>query len=683
MGTTASRKSMIPLICVIVGLIAPLPIASVADDVSRDTERKEVDASISAVKPALVRIHVAEVDYTSGREVKSEASGSGVIISRDGYVVTNHHVAGWAKTILCTLSTKEEVEADLVGTDPLTDIAVVKLRGGARQFPTAQWGDSSELRVGDTVLAMGSPLALSQSVTKGVVSNVEMIMPDFLEGEMTLDGEDVGSMVKWIGHDASIFHGNSGGPLVNLQGKIVGINEISMGLSGAIPSRIASSVADQLIANGKVRRAWIGIGIQPLLKSSKLDRGVLLNGVIPGSPAQASGFKPGDIVVKAAGRDVLVRFAEQLPEFNQMVAALPIGQPAEFVVQRGGQEVALKVVPQDRPDAEPRPREFKQWGMCATDLSLVRAREMKRSSQAGVAVYTLRQGGPSSEAKPALDEDDIILEVAGKPVHNVAELAEITSSVTVGKKEPTPVLVAFDRKSQRMLTVVKVGIREIEDPGKEVKKAYLPIEMQVLTSDLAEALGVPGKTGVRVTHVFAGSAAEKSGLKVGDLIVGLDGSPVEASQPEDTEVLPASIRQYKVGSTANLSVLRDKKPLKVAVVLPEAPPVTREMKKYHDADFEFTARDISYMDRVGDKLDKDVLGVYVEDVSQGGWAALGRLQTGDIIWQIDGQPVNNVADIKQTMAKIVAQKPREVVCRVRRGLQEIYVEIEADWDGTK
>ena len=137
--------------------------------------RKAVDEAVGGVKPAVVRIHVVVAYYQQGREDKHEGSGSGVIISKDGYVVTNHHVAGQSKQLVCTLFNKEEVEADLVGTDPLTDISVLKLHSdGKKEFPAARFGDSSRLQVGDYVLALGSPYALSQSVTLGIVSNTEL-----------------------------------------------------------------------------------------------------------------------------------------------------------------------------------------------------------------------------------------------------------------------------------------------------------------------------------------------------------------------------------------------------------------------------------------------------------------------------------------------------------------------------
>ena len=195
---------------VVVMTLAGGPAASraAAQDSSPGTapgQSAAIGAALAKVAPSLVRIHVVTVSHTDGREIKREASGSGTIITADGHVVTNHHVAGKTRAIICTLPTREEVPADLVGTDPLSDIAMLKLRPAKpRTFPAAKFGDASMLKVGDRVLALGSPLALSQSVTMGIVSNTEMIMPGMFWpfNRMTLDGEDVGSIVRWIGHDA-------------------------------------------------------------------------------------------------------------------------------------------------------------------------------------------------------------------------------------------------------------------------------------------------------------------------------------------------------------------------------------------------------------------------------------------------------------------------------------------------
>ena len=212
----------------------------------------------------------------------------------------------------------------------------------------------------------------------GIVSNTEMIMPGLFWpfNRMTLEGEDVGSIVRWIGHDAAIFGGNSGGPLVNMSGEIVGVNEISMGLSGAIPSDLAQEVATALIRDGRVRRSWIGLDVQPLLKSSTAANGALVGGTVEGSPAAAAGFAAGDVLLKLDGRDVNVRFAEELPLFNQAVMHLPLGKPVAAVVRRGGAERTLSVVPIERESVEARVQEFPTLGITASNLTTWSAKEL-------------------------------------------------------------------------------------------------------------------------------------------------------------------------------------------------------------------------------------------------------------------------------------------------------------------
>jgi serine protease Do len=647
---------------------------------SSDQVKAATESAVAAVKPALVRIHVVSTDYEDGREIKMESSGSGVIITKEGHVVTNHHVAGDATRITCTMADKTEVEAELVGTDPLADIAVIKLQD-KRDYPIAEFGDSSKLQVGDRIFAMGSPLSLSQSVTTGIVSNTEMIMPSmFWPMTMELDGEDVGSMVRWIGHDAQIFGGNSGGPLVNTEGKIVGINEISLGLAGAIPGNLAKSVAEQLTKNGKVVRAWIGLEVQPLLKASQIRNGVLVSGTVAGSPSDKAGFKPGDLLTKLAGKEVSVKFPEEMPLFNQYIASLPVGQEIEAVVLRGGAETTLRLTTTEREKAEDKVKEFKSMGVCVTNISTAIAREPKRKDTNGILVVSIRPGGQCEDAKPAISEGDIIIEVGGKPVKNMADLAVVTAEITKGKTEPTPTLVSFDRDTERYLTVVNVGERDEEDPGLEVRKAWLPVSSQVLTTELAQALNMAGKTGVRVTQVYAGTSAEKAGLKVGDIILKLDGDDIPASQPEDVEVLPTMIRQYEIGSTVELSVLRDNKPMKLKVELAESPMLAREMKKFHDPNFEFTVRDVSFMDRAQQNISKETKGAYVESVEEGGWAALARLAVGDIILAVDSKPVEDMSGLEAVMKSIAESKPNSVVFKVKRGIYDIFIEILPKWN---
>jgi serine protease Do len=670
-AAAASAQSVAPA--------SPPAAGSLSSPASEDAAA--VEAALAKVAPSLVRIHVVSIDYQDGRELKREASGSGTIITADGHVVTNHHVAGKTRAITCTLASREEIPAELVGTDPLSDIAVLKLRPAApRRFPTASFGDVTRLKVGDRVLALGSPLALSQSVTMGIVSNTEMIMPGMFWpfNRMTLDGEDVGSIVRWIGHDAPIFGGNSGGPLINMQGEIVGVNEISLGLAGAIPADLAKEVADALIRDGRVKRAWIGLEVQPLLSSYKGARGALVGGTIDGSPAAAAGFQSGDVLLRLAGRDVLVRFAEEVPVFNLLVMRLAVGKPVEAVVLRDGAEKTLSVTPGDRESVDARTRELPLLGITASNLTSWSAKELKRATRDGVRVRGIRPGGPADDAKPSLRSDDVIVAVDDKPIGAFEALERAIEDLTKGKTDRVPALVAFERSGERLLTVIDLGRAGLEDPGLEARKAWVPISVQVLTRELAERLGLSGKTGVRVTRVFGGSA-EAAGLKVGDVITALEGNALEASQPSDADLFATLIRQYKIGSTAALTVVRDGKTLTVPVKLDTSPRLPREMKKYEDTNFEFRVRDIAAADRVSARLPADQTGVLVDAVREGGWAALGHLADGDMLLTVDGEPVPDVEAVQKKMARIAEAKPRTVVLRVRRGIRTFFVELETGW----
>jgi serine protease Do len=673
-GSLARIPAFICLIASVVGALAKVNNAPSA-------VRSQVDVAIARVRPALVRIRVVSTEFNEGREIKQQSVGSGAIITKDGYIVTNHHVAGHAARMFCTLWNREEVEAELVGTDAMTDISVIKLKPEtAREFAPVGFGDSSVMRVGDYVLAMGSPMALSQSVTLGIISNTEMIMPRFFGSgaRFRLDGEDVGSLVKWIGHDAAIYGGNSGGPLVNLKGDIIGINEISFGLGGAIPGNLAKIVAEQIMARGKIQRSWLGVDTQATFKRSK-NRGVLISGVLDHSPAEAAGMKTGDLLLKLNGAATDVRYDEQMPDFMRVVTSLPIGKAVEAVVERDGKPVKLQVAATERGELYPKQRELKQWGMTARDISSLMQREMKRPNSEGVLVATVRPGGPAGEAKPALDYRDVILEVGGTPVKNLAGLIEVTAKLTAGKSEPVPVIVTFERKAERFLSVVKVGIKDLKDPGLEVTKAWLPVETHVISRDIATQLGQPNLKGFYLTRIYAGTTADKAGLKPGDFIIALDGGKLTASAPEHEDELATLVRQYDVGKTVELTILRDGAEKKIPVDLARSPRLQREMKKYRNDEFEFTARDVCFFDAADEQWPSDQRGALVEDVKPGSWAELGSLGVGDLILEVGGETVGNVDELRKEMEKISAGKKAVVLVKVLRGVHTSFLEIEPAW----
>lgn len=645
----------------------------------------EIQRAVDAVYPALVRIHVVSENGGEGRMQKSRASGSGTIISKDGYILTNHHVAGRATRIVCRLSDREEVEAELIGTDPLSDLAVLKLKLETRRDPKAKlavasFGDSDKLKIGDVVLAMGSPAGLSQSVTRGIVSNTEMIAPGGA-GAMVLDGEHVGELVRWIGHDAVIYPGNSGGPLVNLAGEIIGVNEVGIGsLGGAIPANLARVVAKEIIAKGRVSRSWIGLEVQPLLKQMQNEKGALVASLYADSPAKAAGMVPGDFVTEFDGIPVLdCRAQEDLPVFNRLVLTTPVGKEVVIKGVREGKPMTWKLKTLDREPNEAREQEVKNWGLTARDFTRVAALESQRQTRDGVLVDSLRPGGPATEAKPSLRGEDILTKVDGTTIKNVAALNAWTTNFVKGLAEPKPVLVTFERGTEEMVTVVRVGPEVEEDKPQRPAKGWFGASTQVLTHDIADALGLDGRKGVRVTQVLPDSPAEKGGVKVGDVLLKLDGQVIAANTPSDQELFGNLIRQYKPGAEAEVEGVRGAEPIKFTVTLGTTPKIAADLTEFKDELFEFSARDMTLNDRIGDRLKEEQGGVKVSSVKPAGWAALAGLGAGDVLLAMDGREVVSVDDLKAVMKSVHERKPARVKAFIKRGIYTAYLELEPKW----
>ena len=651
---------------------------------------EQIQQAIATVYPALVQIYVLSLRHGGGRGRKFESAGSGVIISPEGYVITNHHVAGKATSIRCVLSTREELEAKLVGTDPLADIAVLKLDMKSRPqdsgfLPIARFGSSEDLAVGEPILAMGCPLAISQSVTRGIVSNKDMMIPERWNAPLRLDGEDVGSLVKWIGHDASIFPGNSGGPLVNLRGEIVGINEIGLGLAGAIPSELANPISRELIKEGRVRRAWVGASFQPLLKidgGTASNKGVLVSGVLPDSPSERAGLAAGDIVLAIDDVPVRVKFEEEMPALIRCLLSKAVGVPIRLKVQRGLSKKILSIIPGVRDDARGREVEAREWGLTVRRLTLMDSKEMHRSNRKGVLVSSIRPGGPADKAVPSLRQGDIIVEVDGKLVEGLTSFNQQTRKICLGQESPSPVVVAFDRRAERVLTLIEVGLRHRRNPPPEAKKAWLPVATQVLSRKLAAAMGLKGKKGVRITQVYRNSVAQEAGFQVGDILTHINSQLIGASESQDSRIFETMLRAYRIGSSVDFSVIRGQQVKTITAQLVGMPKSEGELEVYEDIFFEFKARDISYLDRVGNRWSDKETGALVSQVDAGGWAAVSRLRARDLIKAVDRKPVLGVRDLKGQLEAVRAQQSPSISLFVKRGIHTLFLELQPSWPDT-
>ena len=295
------------------------------------SERAVIRAK-NRVAPALVHIRPVKEVYARGKREEVVAIGSGFIISPDGYVCTNEHVIGQSRAVACILSDKNEVEAEVVGVDPYTDIGVLKLKTD-RPLPYVTLGDSERIESGQTVMALGSPHGLARSVSLGIISVTDRHL-DAAEARMS-------PFNNWIQTDAAINPGNSGGPLVNLRGEVIGVNARMLrgaeNVGFAIPINVAKEVIDEIIRDGRVRRSWVGISLQEMMAKTDdpTQRGVVISDIDPLSPASEAALRPGDVLIAVNGAPVDARFPEDLPPIRKRITDLPIGEKAVFTVRRG------------------------------------------------------------------------------------------------------------------------------------------------------------------------------------------------------------------------------------------------------------------------------------------------------------------------------------------------------------
>lgn len=383
------------------------------------------------VFPALVHVQPISEVFERGKRTKQTAVGSGVIVSQDGYVITNYHVAGKAVNAICTLENKERIPAELIGGDPLTDLAVLKLdlSDYKGELKWAEIGSSSELVAGQYVLAMGSPLALSRSISQGIVGCPDRV----LDSELTLDdGEKTGHYNVWIQTTAAINPGNSGGPLVSLDGKVIGINTRTImgadGLGFAIPSDVVKEVYRQIIETGSVHRSWIGVEFQPTqeltsLMGSEDLQGVLVANVEQDSPAQTSDLQPGDLILSINDQPIQARFEEEIPAVLQRISEFPVGATLELQTARQGEIRTLTLVTREMGKTTGEEKEFADWGLSAQRLTLARLLELNRTSREGVLVSSV--SGVTTRESTDLVKGDIILEIQGEPVGNMEDLETI------------------------------------------------------------------------------------------------------------------------------------------------------------------------------------------------------------------------------------------------------------------
>lgn len=428
-------------------------------------------AVAKAVKPAVVHINTTEVvqpDVTMPRipgfefppmgPQRQRGTGSGFIVQADGYILTNHHVVGEAEKIEVTLADGRKLRAKRVGSDPETDLAIVRVE--ATGLPTVQLGDSDRMEQGDWVLALGSPFGLQQTLTAGIVSAT---------GREVLAASQFD---RFIQTDASINPGNSGGPLVNLSGEVVGINTLIFSRSGsndgigfAIPSNMAKKVYPELVKSGKVVRGYLGVFVEELddAKARALhvqkDTGVLVRDITdPDSPAAKAGLRSGDVVTSYDGKKV-----KTPSELTNAVADTPVGRSARIEFLRDGKAQSVTVTIGERPPrevvqartapdegGEEGSSEASRLGISVQTVTPALARQLSLKIETGVVVTSVHPGSPASEA--GLLPRDVIHRIDQTAVTNKADFMQKASSLKSGDE----VAVQIERRGRMGWVTVTV-----------------------------------------------------------------------------------------------------------------------------------------------------------------------------------------------------------------------------------
>lgn len=378
------------------------------------------------------------------KEFKQRSLGSGCIIDREGYIITNNHVIEKAQTIKVKLIDGKEYDATVVGRDPKTDLALIKI-DAKNALPSAAFGDSDNLEIGDWVVAIGNPFGLETTVTAGIVSAKGRVI-------------GAGPYDDFIQTDASINPGNSGGPLFNLKGEVVGINTAivsgGQGIGFAIPINMAKELLPQLKSKGKVTRGWLGVVIQKITPEIaktfglKETEGALVSDVTEDGPAEKAGIKRGDVIVSFNGK--AIKEVDTLPK---LVGATEIGKKAKVGIIRDRKSLEMEVVIGELKDeklqASKKPEVEKDFGLVVQNITPEIAKHLNLKDKRGVIVTDVQPGSPAQEGD--IRSGDIIKEISRKPIKNIEDFKEAVKKVNI--KEGAVLLI--QRENVTFYTVLR------------------------------------------------------------------------------------------------------------------------------------------------------------------------------------------------------------------------------------
>lgn len=384
--------------------------------------RQVVREAKGKVFPAVVFIKVLREDMQGGEKQTQEVSGSGVLISDTGEILSNWHVVDKATEVRCLLFDGRAYTAKVLGADKDTDVSLLKLQMGPNdpKLPFASFGDSTTLTEGDFVMAMGAPWGMSRSVSIGIVSCTKRYLPSASEYSI------------WIQTDAAISPGNSGGPLVNTAGEVVGLNTRGMMRGGdtgfTVPIEVAREVANQIRKYGKMDWSWTGLQLQPLKDFNRnvyfpFEEGVMVSDTDPESPARRAGLEAGDRILKVNGEKYDGVTQEDIPTLRRRLGLLPKGQATKVEFARKGETRTVEMTPREKGQVEGEQLACPRWDLTLKAINQFDNPDLYFSRKEGVFVYGVKF--PGNAAQSGLNSQDILLKIDGKEVKTLDDVKAI------------------------------------------------------------------------------------------------------------------------------------------------------------------------------------------------------------------------------------------------------------------
>jgi len=422
------KAFLVVLVATLVMIAAPAvraaaPVAAEGDVAVTGLDfRQVIKNAKDKVFPAVVYIRVLQESHESGRKISQEVSGSGVIISAKGEVLTNWHVIDKATEVRCLLFDGRAVDAKVVGSDKDTDLAVLQLAAPKEpgDLPFAALGDSTVLKEGDFVMAMGAPWGMSRSVSMGIISCARRFLPDHSQYSL------------WLQTDASISPGNSGGPLVNTAGEVVGLNALGVNQGGdmgfAVPADTMRHVVAQIREFGHMNWSWTGLQLQPL---RDFDRNAYFEGkegvnvaeTDLESPARRAGIQAGDRILKIGGTPVTAMTQEDLPAIRRMLGLLPKNKAVAFDIVREGKPVTISLEPREKGKVEGEELDCPRWDFTVKQINQFDNPDLFFYRDKGVFIFGVKEPGNARGAD--LRAHDILLKIDGKDVTTLDEVKAV------------------------------------------------------------------------------------------------------------------------------------------------------------------------------------------------------------------------------------------------------------------